>query len=676
MQKISGILVLITMYLSLSGQSPTDSIAYAITLSDQVVTAQYEPTHYKQALHQVDVIKKETMTRRGVVTLEQALTISPALRLYQDPVLGTSIAMRGVSASNVAILIDGVPVIGRQNGAIDLSQISMQNVERIEIVQGPLSNIYGSNAAGGVINIITKKSQINTLSGQLGTQLESIGQQNHQGNIGYKIGRLTANAHGRYFHYNQYPQDSLRIIDKITLSDGNIITRSRYPFNPKMQSGIGGFLRYDITDESHLMLKYDRNKEDVTDYGVIKRIQFKPYANDQFYHTDRSDVSLFYKSKWNKLYLDATLAANDYKRMTDDKRYYIETKAFDSILQSTDTISFNTYFGKMNLTYNATKLFSINGGMAFTQENGSGDRIKVEGADSKNASFTEVAPYLDARYSVTEHLKTMFSLRYTIHSAYKDKITPAFQLKYDINAKWNARLGYAQGYRSPSLKELYLVFIDINHYITGNVNLRPETSHDMQASVSFTPRQNLELMLNAYHTTIKDRINLTEYDALKFKYENIDNYTVYGFQPTLKYNWLKWTLQSSGSIGYWATNINEETTPKYGKVIDYNNSLSYEYSRYGIVFSANHRHTGNQPTYRLINDEVQVSTIQGYDIIDASVSKSFINNRLSVNAGVRNLGGITNTAITGTTATGVHSSDGRNIVSQGRSYFVNINYNF
>jgi outer membrane receptor for ferrienterochelin and colicins len=677
MAKIYGLFLLIFISASLKAQRAVDTSAYSITLTDQVVTAQYEPTHYKNAIHSIDVIKNEAMARRGVITLEQALTISPALRLYQDPILGTSITMRGVSASNVAILVDGVPVIGRQNGAVDLSQIAMQNVERIEIVQGPLSNIYGSNAAGGVINIISKKTQLHKWSANLSNQIESIGQRNHQGGLGYKIGRLTASVHARYFSYDQYPQDSLRVIDKITLSDGSVITRSRYPYNPKMQMGFGGLLRYDIKEESHLILKFDKNAEDVIDYGVKKRLQFKPYANDQFYHTNRSDLSLFYKSKWKNYFIDATVAINQYDRITEDKRYYLETRSFDTLLHTSDTTRFKTYFGRMNFIYARDKIYSINGGVSFTNENGKGDRIALQNNDhNAYASFSELAPYADVRYNIMGKLNTMVSLRYTMHSVYANKLTPAIQLKYDINARWCVRLGYAQGYRSPSLKELYLEFIDVNHNIIGNPDLKPETSYDVQGSLTYMPIKNIEFLLNMYHTTIKSRINLTEYDALKFKYENIDNYTVYGFQPSIKYNWKTLSIGSSASIGYWATNIDKASSPKYGQVIDINNNLTYEWSKAGFVFSANHRLSGNQPAYRLINDDVVISTISGFNILDLSIGKSIANKAVVINTGVRNVSNVKNTSITGNAASGVHSSDGRNVVSQGRSYFVNLSLNF
>ena len=79
------------------------------------------------------------------------------IRLSQDNILGTSMSMQGLGGQNVKLLIDGVPVIGRQDGNVDLAQIDLTGIERAEIVEGPLSVNYGTNAFAGTINLITRK---------------------------------------------------------------------------------------------------------------------------------------------------------------------------------------------------------------------------------------------------------------------------------------------------------------------------------------------------------------------------------------------------------------------------------------------------------------------------------------------------------------------------------------
>src|SRR5690606_37254026 len=77
--------------------------------------------------------------------------------MQRDPVLGTGMALQGLGGENVKILVDGIPVIGRQNGNIDLGQLPLENIQRIEMIEGPLSVLYGTNALAGTINLITRK---------------------------------------------------------------------------------------------------------------------------------------------------------------------------------------------------------------------------------------------------------------------------------------------------------------------------------------------------------------------------------------------------------------------------------------------------------------------------------------------------------------------------------------
>ncbi len=108
-----------------------DSIAFNVDLENIVVTGQYKPTSVDKVLYNTDVISEKAILSRGAVQLDQALQISPLVRIEQDMVLGTKIRFKGIESRNVAILIDGVPVVGRLDGAIDLSQISMHNIQRI-----------------------------------------------------------------------------------------------------------------------------------------------------------------------------------------------------------------------------------------------------------------------------------------------------------------------------------------------------------------------------------------------------------------------------------------------------------------------------------------------------------------------------------------------------------------
>ena len=141
------------------GESKTIKLAVDyVGLEEVVVTGQFEPRKADQSIYKIDVINSKTLTERGVTNLAEALSNETGIRLSVDPSTGTSIEMQGMGGENVKYLIDGIPIVGRVNGDIDLAQLNMENVDHIEIVQGPMSVVYGTSALAGVINIITKQN--------------------------------------------------------------------------------------------------------------------------------------------------------------------------------------------------------------------------------------------------------------------------------------------------------------------------------------------------------------------------------------------------------------------------------------------------------------------------------------------------------------------------------------
>ena len=153
----------------------TDSVTFSRSLIELVITGNYKPTGIDKSVLPTRNITLEKLAPLGLQNVADVLKYQANIRIQQDPLLGSGMSMQGISGENVKILIDGVPVIGRQNGNIDLSQLNIYNVERIEVVEGPLSVQYGTNALAGTINIITKKTPKKTLDFQGSTYFESAG---------------------------------------------------------------------------------------------------------------------------------------------------------------------------------------------------------------------------------------------------------------------------------------------------------------------------------------------------------------------------------------------------------------------------------------------------------------------------------------------------------------------
>ncbi len=134
--------------------------ATAETLSEIVVTGQHSPQSAKNSVYKVRTIEQKRLETQGANTLQDVLANELNIRFSRDNALGTSgVSIQGISGQNVKVLIDGVPMVGRSgvSNEIDINQINVNTIERIEIVEGPMAVNFGADALAGVINIITKK---------------------------------------------------------------------------------------------------------------------------------------------------------------------------------------------------------------------------------------------------------------------------------------------------------------------------------------------------------------------------------------------------------------------------------------------------------------------------------------------------------------------------------------
>jgi outer membrane receptor for ferrienterochelin and colicins len=139
------------------GVSVTFELVPAVlNMSEVVVTAQLIPERADKSIYKINVINSRQIELKAATNLTDLLSTESNMRISQGGILGSSLSLQGLSGENVKFLVDGVPVVGRLNGNIDLNQLNLYNVDHVEIIEGPMSVIYGSNAIAGVVNIITK----------------------------------------------------------------------------------------------------------------------------------------------------------------------------------------------------------------------------------------------------------------------------------------------------------------------------------------------------------------------------------------------------------------------------------------------------------------------------------------------------------------------------------------
>ena len=679
-------LSLLVLPFFLAAQPETDSILWSIDLSDVVVTAQYAPTASEAAVHDITVIKAEALQNKGFNNLSEVLSQQVNMQLDTDPILGSGLYIQGIGGENVQIMIDGVPVIGRVGGNIDLSQINLQDIRQIEIVKGALSAQYGSNAAGGVINIITNRSQLERWKVSSQHHYESLDIQNQQLTVGHRLKRFFIQLGGNYYLAQFAPVDSLRLYETVSPESGENYRRKKTPWNPKQQYGLNGKLRYHLNDSTSLYYQYRYFDEVVSLYGEVRRPQFQPYAFDETYTTRRQDHSLQLDSWLSPfLYLQSTTAFNHYQRLGAGFRRDLSVDTTSLIADSGDSTQFNSLLHRTVLSTAKSKGWNYLLGVEVHLENGSGPRI----LDDRKAPLNRTergnfAFWSGLKMGFSSRLKLEANLRYGYNTDYRHPLIPALNLAWIPNDQWSFRASYAHGFRAPSLKELRFNFVDVNHYIVGNPALKAEHSKNAKASAVFKPGVSgttaWTIKTNLFFNDIRNRIVLAEYESLRFNYQNLDRFQTHGFNLQAAVSWGK-NLSLSSNFAFtrlYNTLATEDNAPKFTNLPEMQNELQYTIPWIATKMSLIHRYIGRQVRfYQDDSNAIAQGFVGRYHLLNASFGREFWRDHISLSVGVKNVLDQSTVPLTGGSSGGAHAGNsGEQLIGFGRSFFVRLRLNF
>ena len=216
LNKITFLFIIIFLFNNslFSQNKDSSAIRYDLetNLEEIVITGQINNTNIDSSVYKVKIIGQSILEKDFFQTVADVISFETNLNLEQDNILGSGVNMQGISGQNVKILIDDVPVIGRLNGNVDLSQILLHNVYQIEIIEGPLSVSYGTDALAGTINIITKKNYNKKVNVGLNNYYESVGRYNNSLDLAYKSSHNQYSLDlGRHFFDGWSPNDDFSL---------------------------------------------------------------------------------------------------------------------------------------------------------------------------------------------------------------------------------------------------------------------------------------------------------------------------------------------------------------------------------------------------------------------------------------------------------------------------------
>lgn len=658
-------------------------------LKEVVVTAQYEAGSPEKSVHKVRIIDSKQIEQRGATNMKDLLQQEMNIRLSQDNILGTSMTMGGVSGENVKILIDGVAIIGRQGGNLDLSQINLSNVERIEIVEGPLSVNYGTNALGGVINIITKKTQYERIEAGLNTYYETSGQHNADAKVGYKFGTNLISLTGQRNFFDGWSQtDPILSFPKEQPADS---TRFR-EWKPKEQYMGGAHYHKNLkTLQLHLVSNYFQEK--ITNRGMPREPYYEN-AFDDYYRTYRWDnTANIYGTVGTGKNISILAAYNDYKRIKNT--YYKDLTTLDEALTTNpsdqDTTKFILYSSRGTFsTSNDSAKINYEIGYDVNIDNGYGIRIIDKQqqigdyAIFASAQYTPLRKISDGQFQL---LTIRPGLRYAYNTAYKAPLVPSINILYKPKDRISIRASYAKGFRAPSLKELYFEFVDVNHSIFGNPDLKAETSDNYQFSLSYSGsagRRFWRIEPSFYYNNISNLITLAYIAPPNLNsYINVGKYITKGSSLNTSFGEQELMFSLGGNI-YW---LHSETESDMGTTIDHGYtpegtaSVKYQIIKTRTQLALFYKYTGAFLMYHFDEDgDVELNWMDNYHTLDFTINQPLFKKRAVLAIGGKNLLNVRNIGIKGnahTSHTGGHNSAHAISmpVNWGRTFFVNLKIN-
>lgn len=624
-----------------------------------IVTGQVKPTPVDSSIYKVKLIAADKIQQSGSLNLNELLLTEANIRMSSDLILGSQIEMMGMGGQNVKIMVDGVPVIGRLDGNIDLSQVNLDNISQVEVIEGPMSVVYGNNALAGTINLITKQNKYHELEATARAYAESVGRYSGNLNLSKKLGKHNLSVDGAYEYFGGVDfNKSNRSMDWKPKSLYHVnLDHTWKNTNWQVNTKLGFY-----NDKLHYMGNI------VEGYKVF----------DTYYYTNRYDASIGVNGKFNdRNHLDVVASYNIYNRseqeMYKDLRT-LETTWYDKIkTQDMD----QKLLRAIHLHTFIPQKLSLQSGIDFNIEGMKGQRIEG-GAQT----IGDYAVFTNLKYAPLNAIELQPGLRWSYNTDYNSPLVYSMNFRWNLAEKLTWRVSVATGFRAPSIKELHYVFVDSNHEIYGNSDLKAESSNNYNTSFDFstgTQKNAWKFGASLFYNDISNLITLIqEENSTAYTYSNIEDFESLGGDLNIQYAW-KSLLQVRGGYGLTGRH-NSYTSPdgaKYNLTNDLFAGLQFTEPFTRIRFSSDYKYNGSLPFFYTdaIDNLIKEGKQEPYQIMNVSVSRTFLKHQLQVIAGAKNLFDVTTVQRVGEGGTS-HGGSGGTPVSWGRSFFVSLNYKF
>lgn len=682
----------------------------ATNIEEVVVTGQFEPQSLRKSVHNVRVITKEDMKRLAANNLGDVLNQYLNISIRTSGSDGrSSVSMFGLDSQYFKILMDNVPLISDTGLGtnVDLTQVNLDDIEQIEIIEGSMGVTHGANAVSGILNIITKKNSKHKWEITTSVQEETVSDEFAFFDKGRHIqnAKISHTINDSWFaSVGGSRNDLAGFFDGNNGKDYAINDGTRgYRQLPKEQL-VGNLLLGYNKNDFRIFYKFDYFGENVDYYNpVVIPIDNYPFPNTNFSNDRRYISNRYYHhlNSYGKLFSQLTynVSVSHQKQARDVEKfnYQLETQTETDVTRETyqskeviySTGTINNFFKDksvdLQLGYEAVNekgFYDATAGTFRDEQQQTADvRKRLENYDI----------FAVAEINLTDRFSVRPGLRFSSQSFFDDQYASSLGVRYLLPKGYEIRGSLGKSYRTPNFDELYTYFVDSNHNLQGNPDLTPEASTSYEVSAKkatrFTSGAELSNNIAVTYLDVDDRISLVMTQVIPFQtylYMNVDKYKMWNISSTHQFSYGNWNAKIglayvgiSQKIDLAAQNISSDD--KYLYSLQANSNLSYNVPKWNTLFSIYYKYNGKQQQFTATSDvegnsEFILSELESYGWMDASIRKSFFKSKFEVTAGARNILDITSVQQT-QGSTGVHTSGTDILLGYGRSYFLKLTYN-
>ena len=562
------------------------------------------------------VITEKEISETSASKLDEVITKETGIISVPTRTGTEGLQIQGLDASYITILIDGSPLIGRSFGSLDLNRISVENIERIEIIKGASSSLYGSNALGGVINLITKKQIIDGYKINLAFKYSSHNTVNPNILHQYKRGKLNLSN-----SFDFYKTDGYDLISSDLLKTVNPF--NNYTFSTKLQYGFSEkFILYSNA-------RYFNQNQLYTNEKLSTLYEGESLINEWNF---RTSLQYFLNSNFSQ---EVEIYVTNYKTdefLLDSNGIVFDDNFYDHTLIQSEF--------KMNISLNLAKGIIGVGGI----------KEQLDRKDFSDKAIQDLKfIYAQIESTTFDNINIIAGTRFDHYSDYSPEISNKLALGISLsdNLKINSSIG--SGYKVPDFRQRYFDFTNstIGYTVLGRdvafdrlvsmeydgiiqeifipfseikSNLNSETSVNLNIGVRYNLSKKLNFDINYFNNKVNNLIEwqlvaLSENNTNIYSYFNINEVETKGIEFNTQYKIDCWEIKLGYQLLYALdtkvlNNIDQDTL-YFARDPQTQISVKLNKDDYFGLFNRS-RHTANVKINYQINDKLNINTIITY----------------------------------------------------------------